>query len=200
MPRTKGAVDKRPRRRQTVSRPKSHAPATPPSGDNKAGLSTAPSPEFFKEIDAAMGGSHDPQVEPAVQGPTAGTMPTCTAAPVCDEIDPLLTKEAWEGVLRVPFRMLAIAVQAPAVADIGNKRAKELAKPSYLIFEHYAKEYLSLNPDNPLSFAWAATALVLADISADVAVEVAKARADRRSRQLAGTVPGGEVVQQSQAA
>jgi len=161
-------------------------------------LSTAPSPEFFSQIEAAMGGPANDRTlaEPGPQAPAAVT-DGCGPAPVSpgEAVDPLLTKDAWEGVLRVPFRMLAIAVQAPGVADVGNRRAKDLARPSYVIFEHYAREYLSLNPDNPLSFAWAAPALVLADISADVGMEIARARADRRSRQLAATVPGGEAVQ-----
>ncbi len=142
-----------------------------------------------------MGGQSEPQVEPGVPDPTAGTMPTGTPAPASSDVDPLLTKEAWEGVLRVPFKMLAEAVQAPGVAEIGRKRARDLAKPSYVIFEHYAKEYLAMSPDNPLSFAWVATALVGIDIAGDVGMEIARARAGRKAAELPGPPEGMPVNQ-----
>jgi hypothetical protein len=191
MPRTKGAIDKRPRKHSTAVKKKRAQPAAsvaprdsaPPAP--AADCNSRPAPEFFNAIDAAL---HEPQVESGAQAATVGTTPACPPAPVSD--DPPLTCEAWEGVLRVPFRLLSAAAGAPGVAQIGVKRAKDLARPSYIIFEHYAREYLAMNPDDPLSLAWAATGLVLADIAADVAVEIGKARADRRGELPAGAAEG----------
>jgi hypothetical protein len=153
----------------------------------------AVNPEFLRQIDATLGAT-PPQVSPGPGDSPESPALACLPA----ETDPPLTREAWEGVLRVPFRLLATYSQAPRVADVGNARAKDLAKPSYIIFEHYAREYCALNPDNPLSLAWAATALVLCDIGADVAVEIARARAERQ-RGLPAGVPGEAVVHQQAA-
>lgn len=141
-----------------------------------------------------MASSSAPQEGPGTQPSTAGTEPGCAPA-LPPSTDPPLTREAWEGVLRVPFRLLAQLGQAPAVAQIGVQRCKDLAKPSYVIFEHYARQYAAMNPDNPLSLAWAATGLVLADIGADVLVELARARAARRAAAEAATTPGGQMIQ-----
>ncbi len=189
MPRTKGAIDKRPRKRSTVRRPRPIAAALPRSPE---GPLPAPTPEFLRQIDADLGVT-EPQLSVGPE-PNGSRVPPAPSLSLL-ESEPPLTREAWEGVLRVPFRVLALAVSAPGVAEVGNKRAKDLARPSYPIFEHYAREYMSLNPDNPLSLAWAATGLVLADIAADVGVEILRARADR-----AGTpaeIPGGQIVPQA---
>jgi hypothetical protein len=82
-------------------------------------------------------------------------------------------------VLRVPFRVLAAALTVPEIAKIGKARAPDLARASYPIFQFYAEKYLAMNPDDPLSLAWAATGLVLADIGAECAEAVAGARRAR---------------------
>ncbi len=195
MARTKGAIDKRPRKRSnTPKRSSSQGPtlvATGNSGKSPAPEAPLPgvNPEFLNAIDSALGGSDKPQVSPGCEGSHEPSTPA-----VLEEAP--LTREAWEGVLRVPFRVLALAVQAPGVADVGEKRAKDLARPSYRIFEHYAREYLAMNPDDPLSLAWAATGLVLADIAADVGVEIMRARAERQPP-AAPELPGGQVVNQA---
>lgn len=202
MARTKGAVDKRPRKGSTAFKPRpkqTRADLREPKLQTPApeGAPAGVNPEFLNSIETALTGpADDPQVEPGAQGATTGTTSPCTPAHTSPDDSPM-TKEAWEGVLRVPFRLIATAAGAPAVVQIGDKRAKELAKPSYMIFEHYAREYMAMNPDNPLSLAWAATVLVLCDIGADVAGEVLKARA-LRARPPA-ELPGGQAVQ-SQAA
>ena len=197
MPRTQGAIDKHPRKRST-SLPKRKKPAAPialkaPAAPAPAAdCNSRPAPEFFDAIDAALAQQgQKPQADAGGQAATVGTTPACPPAPLSPE--PPLTREAWEGVLRVPFRLLSAATAAPGVAEIGVKRAKDLARPSYLIFEHYARDYLAMNPDDPLSLAWVATGLVLADIGADVAVEISKARADRKH-------PPAELPAQQQAA
>lgn len=191
MPRTKGAIDKGPRKRSTVCK-RPRPPAASAAGAVRG--SPAPdqalpgvNPEFLTAIDTALGGApNEPQVSPGLGVPTTPAPDTLAEAP--------LTREAWEGVLRVPFRVLALAVQAPGVADVGNKRAADLARPSYPIFEYYAREYLALNPDNPLSLAWAATGLVLADIAADVGVAIVQARA---AQAPPAEVPGGQILNQA---
>lgn len=202
MARTKGAVDKRPRKKSTVSKPRpketradlrepklvTPAPEGAPAGVN---------PVFLQSIETALSGPvNDPQVEPGAPGATTGTTSPGTPAPTL-AADPPLTREAWENVLRMPFRLVAQAAGAPGVTQIGERRAKDLAKPSYVIFEHYAKEYMAMNPDNPLSLAMVATVLVLCDVSADVAVEISRARADRRQAQIAAGPGEGQPLNQA---
>lgn len=205
MARTKGAVDKRPRKRSNVVT-KPRIRATKPAEISAGPKLQVPAPEdapggvnpaFLQSIEAALGGpASEPQVEPGAQGATTGTTSPCTPAPTLPD-DPPLTREAWESVLRVPFRLVAQAAGAPRVATIGDKRAKDLAKPSYVIFEHYAREYMAMNPDNPLSLAWAATILVLCDVGADVAVEISRARGDRRRAELPAGPAEGQPLNQA---
>jgi hypothetical protein len=194
MARTKGAVDKRPRKRSTVTKRKPKTPAAIAAAESPAvNLPDGPlpgvNPEFLRGIDAALN-------EPQVSGGPATPAPSAQAPTLSAEEAPL-TRDAWEGVLRVPFRIIALATQAPGVADVGTKRAKDLARPSYLIFEHYAKQYMAMNPDDPLSLAWAATGLVLADIAADVGVEIMQARARRAAAELPPGPSDGQPLNQA---
>jgi hypothetical protein len=201
MPRTHGAIDKRPRKRSTGSRPKNKPAAQIaaglPAGDPPA---AAPSPEFFQQIEAAMGGPEKQRTldEPGSQAPAAVT-DGCGPAPVSPaQEEPPLTKEAWEGLLKMPFRLVGKIMRSPGIGIVGIKRAKDLARPSYPIFEHYAREYMALDPGNGLSLAYVATMLVLIDVGGDACVAYLQDRADQRPVNLP-TVPGGEAVQ-SQAA
>lgn len=188
MARTKGAIDKRPRRVH-------HKPKTSPKKtESPAPDQTTPAtvnPEFLATIDAEMA-LNEPQARPEGSGSSPADQ---SPLPPAAASEPPLTKDAWEGVLRVPFRVLALATSAPGVADVGDRRAKDLARPSYPIFEYYAKEYLGMHPDDPLSLAWAATGLVLADIGADVIVAINQARAIRAREAAAAPVSDGPINQ-----
>ena len=109
----------------------------------------------------------------------------------------MLTREAWEGVCRVPFRTLALLlgmfgivpdVGQKAIAAVGKKRAPDIARPSYAIFEHYARKYAEMNPDDPVSLAWAATGLVASDIAEELAEVIVVSR--RLAAQQNTSVPG----------
>jgi hypothetical protein len=193
MPRTRGAVDKRPRKRHTVRR--KGPGATPAIGAAEVGSNTGPSPEFLRTIEAELASTTEPQVQPAGHAST-DSQSTCPPAPASPAADVPLTREAWEGVLRVPFRLAALMTQTPAVAQIGAVRCKDLARPSYVIFDHYARQYLGLDPDNELSLAWAATGLVLSDIAADCVIAIHQARAARALAEHPPQVAGGQVVEQ----
>ncbi len=199
MARTKGAIDKRPRKRHNA-KPKPPAAlrtkAKPVSSESPATLPGV-SPEFLQTIEAELASGNEPQAQPGGDAHTANHHEQASPPAAAPLEEPPLTKEAWQGVLRVPFRLVALLTSAPGVAAIGEKRAQDLAKPSYPIFEYYASQYLALNPENPLSLAWAATGLVLADIAADCAVAVHQARAERARALPAATPAQGAPLTQA---
>lgn len=104
----------------------------------------------------------------------AGTLPPADPA-----ADVPLTRDAWAAVLRVPFDVAAWLAGYQCIATIGAKRADDLGRASWLLFEHYGRQYMGMDPDNPLSMAWAATGLVLASIVGEIGPAVLEERAAR---------------------
>lgn len=210
MARTKGAKDKRPRKkpalsmtpnairkRQAAQRARADAEASgrpetpaPKPTDRKAEPRSVD--EFNAAIDAELKQTSDSfpsQDRPADGADRVGTSQQAPAGPLEDEA--LLTRSAWEGVCRVPFRTLGLVLCTLGVIDrdgqtaIGNlakKRAPDLARPSYVIFDHYARRYASMNPDDPVSLAIVATGLVAADIAEELAEIIVVDRAMVRRR------------------
>ena len=108
------------------------------------------------------------------------------------------TRQAWEGVCRVPFRTLGLCLRAlgviedqgqAAIGNLAKKRAADLARPSYVIFEHYAKHYTAINPDDPISLAIVATGLVAADIAEELTEIIVVSRAIAK-RERGGATDG----------
>lgn len=217
MARTKGAKDKRPRKKPALSmtpnairkrKAREAQQATEASGKPET---PAPKPtdrkaeprsveEFNAAIDAELKQTSDsfPSQDPPADGADrVGTSQQAPAGPLEDEA--LLTRSAWEGVCRVPFRTLGLVLCTLGVIDkdgqtaIGNlakKRAPDLARPSYVIFDHYARRYASMNPDDPVSLAIVATGLVAADIAEELAEIIVVDRAlvrRRREQQMERT-------------
>jgi len=101
----------------------------------------------------------------------------------------------------VPFRTLGLILHwiglvpqdgQVAIGKLGAKRAPDLARPSYVIFEYYAKKYAELNPDDPVSLAIAATGLVAADIAEELTEVIMVSRQlakDQQTKVPASTGP-----------
>lgn len=224
MARTKGAKDKKPRKKPALSmtpnaiRKRQAAAAardrnqTSPEriGKSSAGTDVGrsdrkPEPNSVAEFNAAI----DAELKQRAGSPpsaTAGRPADATdrvgapieapAGPVGDEA--LLTRQAWEGVCRVPFRTLGLCLRAlgiiedqgqTAIAKLAVKRAPDLARPSYVIFEHYAREYTRMNPDDPISLAIVATGLVAADIAEELTEIIVVSRAIAK-RERGGATDG----------
>ncbi|NLZ06659.1 MAG: hypothetical protein GXY19_15950 [Phycisphaerae bacterium] len=215
MARTKGAKDKRPRKKPALSMTpnairkraaraqaeastKAETPAPKPT-DRKPDVDRVA--EFNAAIDAELSQrvgtlSSAPADRPADTSDRVGPSIEQPAGPVGDEA--LLTRQAWEGVCRVPFRTLGLCLRAlgviedqgqAAIGNLAKKRAPDLARPSYVIFEHYAKQYTAMNPDDPISLAIVATGLVAADIAEELTEIIVVSRAIAR-RERGGATDG----------
>jgi len=203
MARTKGAKDRVKRKQSRPATPKPAGqtvtpvqpatkpvqPATKPTADSKpAGASPIDSAEFLRECDRQIGTGSGP---PPAAAPLPGA-PTAPPAEPAAEIP--LTQDAWAGVCRVPFRLVSHLTGYDSPKTIGEKRSKDLARASWPIFNHYATEYMHMHPDDPLSLAWAATGLVLADIGEQIfegvmAERAARAAAVSRKQQAQAVEP-----------
>lgn len=71
---------------------------------------------------------------------------------------------------------LKVTPDPEPVYAVGRRRAKDLARPSYAIYEHYLREYLAVNPDDTVGVAAGATGLNAIGIVPDLIDAVVKAR------------------------
>jgi len=221
MARTKGAKDKRPRKapskrttrkvvkkvtpaRRPASKPAGTPAETPAANARKDTPPAVPQSvdEFNQAIDAALGVSQAVSPSPGDSDrPAAGDSVGehgGSPGPSLIEQEAPLTREAWQGVLRVPFRVLGLALAWSGLIDeagqkaiglVAEKRAPDLARPSYVLFEHYAKQYAGMDPDNPISLAWAATGLVAASIAEELTEVIVVSRQLARQRRQAPAPP-----------
>jgi len=204
MARTPGAKDKRPRKpRSRKAKPKSATKGGAKAGPQRAAATpadinaatrcaiddvSASVDEFTRAIEAEL------RPQGIVSMPSGSGQASESAAQSADD-DALLSRQAWCGVCRVPFRVLGrvlvstgVISQADGIIAVGDKRAPDLARPSYVLFLHYAKEYARLNPDDPISLAWVATGLVGADIAEEIAAAILADRA--RGKDASAREPG----------
>jgi len=79
--------------------------------------------------------------------------------------------------------------------EVGRRRARDLARPSYEIYRHLLTDYLKLNPDNQVHAAAAVTALNGIGIVPELTEAIVKARkewaAQNRTPQATATGQGG---------
>jgi len=157
--------------------------------------------EFNAAIDAELSQRvgtpfSTPADRPVDEADRVGSSNEQPAGPAGEEA--LLTRQAWEGVCRVPFRTLALCLRVlgiiedqgqAAIGKLAVKRAPDLARPSYVIFEHYAREYARMNPDDPISLAIVATGLVAADIAEELTEIIVVSRAIAK-RERGGATDG----------
>jgi len=72
--------------------------------------------------------------------------------------------DAWEAVVQAPFRALAIWLNVPAFEQLGELRAKMIAKPSYPIYVHYITKWITANPEDQLFIAEMMTAAAVSTV------------------------------------
>jgi hypothetical protein len=201
MARKRGAKDKSKRKIPVQSRirPAIHsAQTTPPvrmqaapepqraSGPERPAIP----PDDFKAAIAAELGKADTHVDPGQTSPAVQG----GSAPVA--FDPgSLTLDGLASAWQLPFYVLALGLAwlritpdpEPIIA-VGRRRAKDLAKPSYAVYEYLLREYLGVHPEHQLYGAAGATALNGIGIVPEIVEAVRQARRKAASPQpMAGT-------------
>jgi hypothetical protein len=203
MARTRGAKDKT-KRRQPAKHQSSLAHQRPVKAPPAAGKDAAPPAdrpaippdEFQAAIAAELGSagvtsdaSHGAGQDPAQPGsPPAQPPPFDPGALTIDGL-----ASAWQ----LPFyalgkllHVLRVTPDPEPIYDVGRRRAKDLAKPSYAIYEYCCREYLRLNPDNTVHVAAGATGLNAIGILPDLIDAIARARAKAAAAQQPMNIPG----------
>lgn len=190
MARTKGAKDNKPRKksvpRGTGGRFQKHTSNTPIAERSEvASIERPPLPpdDFAAAVAAELG-------QAPIAGP--GTANGAAQSPSPQEPSPVafdpnaLTVEGLTNAWQVPFwalghllRILRVIPSADPIIAVGKRRAKDLAKPSYVIYEFYTRQYLGLHPDNQVHVAAGVTGLNATAIVPELVEAVMDAR--RRS-------------------
>jgi hypothetical protein len=148
----------------------------------------------MQSCNAGVGSDQPGQQEPAP--PQASPQ----AAPAFDPST--LTTEGLTAAWQVPFWALAWALKIlgvipdpePVIA-VGKRRAKDLAKPSYAIYEHYTRQYLGLNPENSVHVAAGVTALDAVGIVPEIVEACIKSRRSAVRVTAEGQAPSAPVVE-----
>lgn len=189
MARTKGARDAKPRKksvpRGTGGRFQKRTPEpASPATESPIERPALPIDDFRAAIAAELGQAPNVSPEP---GPTPCDGLPCPSQAPAGGFDPnALTVEGLTAAWQVPFwalghllRLLRIIPSPDPILTVGKRRAKDLARPSYVIYEHYTRQYLNLNPENEVHVAAGVTGLNLAAIVPELVEAVLDAR--RRS-------------------
>lgn len=199
MARTKGAKDTKKRKAATKKPPKPQAGR--PGSEAMPGMETGaarPLPPIHRpdlpaddfkaaiaaELQAGVTGSNGP-------GQESMTPQVSPQEPV-PAFDPMtLTMDGLASAWQVPFwalawllKILRVIPDPEPVIAVGRRRAKDLAKPSYAIYEFYTRQYLGLHPDNAVHVAAGVTALDAVGIVPEIV------EACIRSRRQAAAVVG----------
>jgi len=205
MARTKGAKDKGTRRKPPTRPPAKPAiPRMPPGGsqpkvESKTGDGGPPpradprgasAAEFQAAIAAEL-----KQASVSIDPGRTDAASTSSSPPVPASFDPsALTIEGLASAWQFPFYVLAsvlaffrIAPDPEPLLAVGRRRAPDLAKPSYVIYEQLAQRYLGFHPENTVHVAVGVTVLDAIGIVPDVIEAV------RESRRRAG-VAGAQVT------
>lgn len=193
MARTKGARDKSIRKKPAAKRPpiKRDPPTETPRPEAQSGPPNERPPLPATDFKAAIAAElHQQTGEPLPPGQRSAPQPADVPNAGQASFEPgTLTIEGLEAAFQVPFfvlsRVLAwlrIAPDPAPIRELGQKRAKVLAKPAYAIYEHYARAYLGLHPDNGVHVAIGVTGLNAVGISPELveAIEESRRRAALR--------------------
>jgi hypothetical protein len=201
MARTKGAKDRGLRRKPAAKRPpiQQDPPSQtlrPEAQSDPAKIERPPIPasDFKAAIAAELN-------QTAVSSPgQAETQPSDPANPgQASSFEPgTLTIEGLEAAFQVPFfalsRVLAWLRVAPdpgPIRELGQRKARVLAKPAYAIYEHYARQYLGLHPENGIHVAIGVTGLNAVGISPDLVEAIEESRRRAAARTPLPATPGG---------
>lgn len=185
MARTKGAKDKQIRKKPALrTRPIPATPARESAVDSApADRPAIPPDEFHSAIERELqraGTAELPGTSPASTGPAQ----TATDAPGTPPFEPsALTLDGLASAWQCAFYALGqvllwlhVTPDAEPIYAVGRRRAKDLAKPSYTVYEHYTRTYLGMNPDNEIHVAAAVTVLNGVGIIPDLVDAVVTAR------------------------
>jgi len=188
MARTRGAKDKTLRKKPFHQRRSAQHPAaaktvtlTAVTQESPPDRPAIPPDEFTAAIAAELQTS---QPGSPASSPHGGDAPACDSPSPAASFDPAgLTLDGLAAAWQLPFYALGVALRAMRVTPdpepifaVGRRRAKDLAKPSYPIYEHYMREYLAVNPDDTVGVAAGATALNAIGIVPEIIDAVVKAR------------------------
>jgi hypothetical protein len=190
MARTKGAKDAKKRKPAVKKPPKAKAVTpSPAAGIPPIQRPDLPADDFKAAIAAELQSCNAGAKEPGQENAPPQDSPQ-GPAPAFDPAT--LTVDGLASAWQVPFWLLGHALamfrvipNAEPVIAVGKRRAKDLAKPSYAIYEHYAREYLGLHPDNAVHVAAGVTALDAIGIVPEIIEACIKSR--RQAVAAAGT-------------
>jgi len=195
MARTRGAKDNKARKKPAAPRPTTrHSSST--GTETKATTVPAvdrpalPPDDFKAAIAAELGVS---QGTPGQEG----TLPEAGPPSPAPGFDPgTLTIDGLASAWQVPFwaigrvlQLLRVIGDPEPVFAVGRRRAKDLAKPSYEVYAHYARQYLQLNPDNSVHVAIGVTGLNGVGIIPELVEAIVKARKQALVEAARQTVP-----------
>jgi hypothetical protein len=138
-----------------------------------------PIDDFKAAVAAELQASSPSEGGPGPDGSTAVSPQTGPAA-----FDPgTLTLEGMASAWQLPFwglgwllTFLRVLPGPDAVCDVGKKRAKDLARPSYAVYEHFAREYLGLHPRNAIHVSIGITGLNGVGILPELTEAIVKSR------------------------
>jgi hypothetical protein len=138
-------------------------------------------------------GTPAPQGQP---GP-APSPPQLVLPPAPAAFDPAaLTLDGLASAWQVPFYVLAKILQllkligpAEPIQAVGRRRSMDLARPSYAIYEHYAREYLGIHPENGVQAAAGVTALNAVGILPELIDAIMESRELARTAAVAPEAP-----------
>jgi hypothetical protein len=187
MARTKGAKDRATRKKPFHRRSTQHPAAaktatlTAVTQESPPDRPAIPPNEFTAAIAAELQAS---QPGPPASSPHGDDATACESPGPAASFDPAgLTLDGLAAAWQVPFyalgvglRWLRVTPDPEPIFAVGRRRAKDLAKPSYPIYEHYMREYLAVNPDDTVGVAAGATALNAIGIVPEIIDAVVKAR------------------------
>jgi hypothetical protein len=212
MARTKGARDAKPRKK-AAAKPRKASPAAaktmelgptsklvPPAEIQRPPV---PPDDFQAAIAAELNkASLSPGPESTLAADAAFTHTDVSApGPAFDPASLTLDglASAWGlayYALGVILAWLRVTPDADAVAAVGRRRGKDLAKPSYVLYEHWTREYLDLNPQNTVHVAGGATILNFVGTVPEIidAVRLSRKRAAQQPRQPASPAAGNSAI------
>jgi hypothetical protein len=190
MARTRGAKDNKPRKKPAAKaasmRHSSFSGTLEPKATTVPAIERPPLPpdDFAAAIAAEL--NESPIAGPGSAEDVAQGVPPQQSAPAAVFDPNALTLEGLTNAWQVPFwalghllRILRVIPTADPIVAVGRRRAKELAKPSYTIYEFYTRQYLGLHPDNQVHVAAGVCGLNATAIVPELVEAVMEAR--RRS-------------------
>lgn len=152
------------------------------------------------EFDAAVSGIlGDEALSQGSPFPTPGTgapqrhQPAAEGSPPATDEESFLGIDAWQALIEAPFRSLSLVLRIPEFERLGKLRSKMLAQPSYPLYRHYVKQWLTDNPDDELFVCKVMTGAALATVLQEMWMIYV---ADRARRQAAAKEPGTVRVDQ----